>query len=821
MQKYLLLTIIALFLAPSWGFAQCINIFPYSEDFEANGQNGWDSLALVGSYNTWAFGTPAKPVINSAASGVNSWVTGGLSSGDYSNSEKSGVVSPCFNFSTLVEPQIKISVWWQSEFSADGTVLQSSIDNGLTWQVVGTMSNQFNWYNDNTIDGGPGFQSPSIAVGWTGLAGVSNGSGAWKAAQRVMTGLGGQPNVFLRIAFAANTFSTNDGFAFDDVAIQEKFQIDLGPDKTICGGLPVILSPGSFVNAVYQWSNFQTTPTITVSNPGTYICTVTDSLGFKDKDTIIVTQSTIFYALGPDIILCPGDSVVLNTGNAQAAIHQWQDGITGIVIANTAALTVNSTGIYVSTVADNGGCTVKDTITITVDILPNMEFGNDTIICFGQSILLNAGAGTPGTVYDWNFGPSTQSVYVSSPGFYKCIATTLNGCSISDSLNIGLVLAPIVNLGANHVECGIFTLDANNAGATFQWNTGAFTQSITSSLAGIYSVQVTNSSGCSANDTIQIFAATPFNVALGVDRVICDGNPVTLNAGTFGAGYNYLWSNAATSQTITITQPGLYSVAVTSPQSCIRRDTVNVTLSSLQVDLGPDQGLCNGTTLVLSAGVTGTNYNWSTGATTPTITVTQAGTYRVAVMDNLGCIVKDTIVILAAGNFQAGINAPASGFLFQNVAFADNSSPAPTSWAWDFGDSFGTSNSQNPSYAYQSLGTFTVSLTSGNGACTSTTIKDIVINIFIAVEDEELGMNLSLYPNPNDGNFTLAIENVQASPVQMEIVDLSGKRVYSHDFGTVLSLSAPISVEYLAEGVYMLKLQKGDKTIFGKFVIAK
>lgn len=820
MQKHQLLTFIALFLFPFWGFSQCITTYPYSEDFELNGQNGWTSAALVGTFNTWAFGTPAKAVINSAGSGVNSWVTGGLSTGNYSNNEKSAVVSPCFDFSSLVQPQIKLKIWWQSEFSADGTVLQSSIDNGLTWQVVGpAVSNQYNWYNDGSVDAGPGFQTGASAVGWTGLT-TNGGSNGWKVAQRVMAGLGGQPNVLLRLAFAANNFATYDGFAFDDVVIQEKFDINLGPDKTICGGVPVVLSPGNFTNATYAWSNFQTTPTITVSNPGTYICTVTDSLGFKDKDTIIVTQSNIFYTLGPDQILCPGQNVTLNTNNPQAAVHQWQD-LAGNLLSATSILNVNSSGTYVSTVADLGGCVVKDTINIAIDVVPNMQFGNDTTICFGESILLNAGAGAPGTVYNWNYGPTTQSVYISSPGFYKCIATTANGCQVSDSINIGLVLAPIVNLGQNHVECGIFILDAGNPGATYQWNTGAFTQTVTSSLPGIFSVQVTNTFGCSANDTIQIFAATPFNVALGIDRVICDGVPVNLNAGTFGTGYSYLWSTAATTQNIAVTQPGMYSVAVTSPQGCVRRDTVNVTLSSLNVNLGTDQGLCNGATLVLSAGVSGTSYNWSTGATSPTITVSQPGTYSVAVLDNLGCIVKDTIVITSAGNFQAGINAPATGMLFQNVSFSDNSSPAPTSWAWDFGDSFGTSTNQNPTYAYQSMGTFTVSLTSGNGSCTSTATKDIVINIFIAVEDAELGMDFSIYPNPNDGNFTLDIENTQASSVNMEIADLTGKIVYKHDFGTITSLSAPISVDYLAEGVYILKLQKDDKTIFGKFVVEK
>ena len=112
---------------------------------------------------------------------------------------------------------IRLSVWWESEFSWDGAVLQSSINGGLTWQNVGAFGDPNNWYTDNTINGLPGGQQS----GWSGRVNTNNGSNGWKTAEHALTGLGGQPGVLLRIAFGADPSVNDDGFAFDDVVVFE------------------------------------------------------------------------------------------------------------------------------------------------------------------------------------------------------------------------------------------------------------------------------------------------------------------------------------------------------------------------------------------------------------------------------------------------------------------------------------------------------------------------------------------------------------------------------------------------------------------------
>lgn|GEM_PF-420153 len=185
-----------------------ISSYPYSENF-ASGANGW---TVEGTNPSWVLGTPSGAVINSAASDANSWVTN--LSGTYNNSENSWVIGPCFDFSSLVNPSIQMSIWWDIEFSWDGAVLQSSIDGGATWQNVGAL-NDPNWYTDNTINGNPGGQQ----TGWSGTG--TAGSGGWVTASNGLTGLAGQSSVFLRVAFGSDGSVADDGFAFDDIVIQD------------------------------------------------------------------------------------------------------------------------------------------------------------------------------------------------------------------------------------------------------------------------------------------------------------------------------------------------------------------------------------------------------------------------------------------------------------------------------------------------------------------------------------------------------------------------------------------------------------------------
>jgi hypothetical protein len=195
-----------------------LSSFPYTEGFES-GNGGWTT---AGANNTWELGTPAGTVISSAASGTQAWVTN--LDGNYNNNQESYVAGPCFDFSTLTDPEILMDVFWHSESGWDGATLQSSIDGGATWQKVGAVGDPVNWFNDNSIDGLRPLE-PSLE-GWSGNGGT--GSGTWLTAQHDLTGLAGQSAVLLRVAFGSDgSVNGFEGFAFDNIVVRDAPQIDL------------------------------------------------------------------------------------------------------------------------------------------------------------------------------------------------------------------------------------------------------------------------------------------------------------------------------------------------------------------------------------------------------------------------------------------------------------------------------------------------------------------------------------------------------------------------------------------------------------------
>ncbi|MBC7448563.1 MAG: T9SS type A sorting domain-containing protein [Hymenobacteraceae bacterium] len=166
------------------------------------------------------------------------------------------------------------------------------------------------------------------------------------------------------------------------------------------------------------------------------------------------------------------------------------------------------------------------------------------------------------------------------------------------------------------------------AGGSYLWSTGATTQSISVTAAGSYSVAVTSAAGCVGDDTTQvIFDNGPTVTLPDTVQAVCGQANVTLDA---GAGYaSYLWSpGGQTTRTRLVTAPGTYSVTVTgaSTGSCTASASTVVVMPRADIQQ-PDQIVCNGASVTLSvAAPTNGAVSWSTGETTPSISVTPATT---------------------------------------------------------------------------------------------------------------------------------------------------------------------------------------------------
>ncbi len=497
--------------------------YPQVDDFE-NGPGLWASKGLASS---WDLGTPNKPAIAGAASGWNAWATNLY--GKHHDGEQSYVRSGCYNFATLCRPELELQIWWDSEYGFDGTVLQYSLNGGLTWTRVGNypdVTNPVNWYNHNSINGLPGNQ----LVGWTGSASDTLDSGGWVLARHNLVGFQFLPSVMFRVAFAADVSTKYDGVAFDDFVVFNG--VYLGSDKGICAGDTILLSAGGIATDTYLWSTGATTNTINVFAPGKYWVRKSNASFCQTSDTINVISIGPGFppALGPDATAC--GSYQINPGNVPGSFFAWNNG------DSTPVATVFSTGNYWATVTSSCGVVQTDTINVTIDPLPPLSLGNDTANC--GSKLLDAGTGAS---WLWSTGAATQTISADSSGTYSVMVTGANGCTKSDSVVLTIVPSPVVDLGPDTNICqgtSVCLTAGSGTGNTYLWNNGVTNSTLCITVPGPYNVVVTNSIGCSETDSVIISQPAPPASGIGIDSSNCPLIQFT-DIGTGGNPTSWTW----------------------------------------------------------------------------------------------------------------------------------------------------------------------------------------------------------------------------------------------------------------------------------------
>jgi len=400
-------------------------------------------------------------------------------------------------------------------------------------------------------------------------------------------------------------------------------------DQTICDGQSTdFCAPAGY--AAYIWSNGQTTNCINVSAAGSYSVTVTDSDGCTSvcSITLIVNPLPICTISGDDFI-CAGSSTDLCAPSGYTS-YLWSNGQT------TNCITVSAAGSYSVTVTDIEGCMSVCSITVTVNPLPNCSITGDLTICDGESTDLCAPSGYPS--YLWSNGQTSNCISVSLAGSYSVTVTDAFGCSNVCSVIIDVFALPICTISGDQTICDGQSTDfcAPTGLASYLWSNGATTNCINVNIAGIYSVTVTNSDGCTSVCSVTLTINSLPICTISGDDFICDGSSTDICA---PAGYaNYLWSNGQTTNCINVTQAGIFSVTVTDVEGCTNVCSITISINPLpNCTITGDNTICDGASTDLCTPTGYASYLWSNGQTTNCISVSLAGTYSVTVTDALGC----------------------------------------------------------------------------------------------------------------------------------------------------------------------------------------
>lgn len=470
------------------------------------------------------------------------------------------------------------------------------------------------------------------------------------------------------------------------------------PNPTISGSTSICQGETTTLTAndgvAYQWSNNSSNASITVGTSGQYSVTATNAEGCTATASTYVTVNALPVATISGITsICQGETTTLTANGGTS--YQWSDNSTNTYI------TVNTSGQYLVTVTNAQGCSATASTYVTVNALPNPTISGSTSICQGETTTLTANGGTS---YSWSNNATSASITVETAGMYTVTVTNAQGCSAATSTYMTVNALPNPTINGNTSICqGETTTLTANGGISYQWSNNSTNAAITVSTSGQYVVTATNTQGCTATASTYVTVNPLPNVIISGETSICQGETATLTA---NGAQSYLWNTSSTDASIMVGTTGNFTVTGYSAQGCassaavfvtvhptyntpITRNichgesydffgqilnfpgtyehtlytahgcdsVITLTLTSLipNVTISGDMNLCENESTTLTASGAD-SYVWSTGATTPSITVSPTGTttYSVTGTNQHGC---SNTANADVDVFTVGINA--------------------------------------------------------------------------------------------------------------------------------------------------------------------
>ena len=407
--------------------------------------------------------------------------------------------------------------------------------------------------------------------------------------------------------------------------------VDLGPDVLVCANTPVDFD-ATWPEAEYLWNDNSTLATFTALNEGLVTVIVSNECGSDSDDAQLDYEVLPAVDLGTDSLICVGSSITLDATTTDAT-YLWSDNSTA------PQLTVDQPGLVSVDVTIPCGI-VSASIEIVNEFLPVVDLGNDTTLCPGEILTLDATNND--ATYLWQDNTGNSTLNVNAAGTYSVAVTNMCGTE-NGSINIDYVVLPLVSLGVDTTLCvgQSLQLDAQIPEATYEWNTTETTPIIIIDQPGTYSVDVTVECATLSDDIVVTYDDVPV-FDLGPDAEICENTTLLLDATAPESTYS--WQNGTSQPTLLVSSPGTYTVDVTN-HCGTTSDTLEIAFIYLPLlDLGPDTTLCPDESIELETDILDGLHAWSTGETNASIVASESGIYSVVVNTQCGAVSDDVIV---------------------------------------------------------------------------------------------------------------------------------------------------------------------------------
>ncbi|MCB9250899.1 MAG: gliding motility-associated C-terminal domain-containing protein [Flavobacteriales bacterium] len=326
--------------------------------------------------------------------------------------------------------------------------------------------------------------------------------------------------------------------------------------------------------------------------------------------------------------------------NNRGASYLWSDNSTSKV------LIAKDTGTY--WVRATYGCdTVSDTVHVSLEYSPKLQFVEDTIVCVSNSLVLDAENDSIIRSYLWNTKDTTQKITVNKPGVYIATVTTPNCGEISDTIHVDFLQKPDIGIPIDSVFCDAINwplkTDSLGVDTRYLWSTGDTGVNTIIMKTGNHFLKVTNHCGEDSVGFSTDLLKTP-TVDLPGDTIVCFPYTLRYKVGLTGNNEIYNWEDPdlqiayGTSDSLIMSSPG--KVLVSIENRCgVAKDSVAITERIKPVlDLGNDSIYCENIAKVIQIGKAGNGekYYWNSSPGNNKYLIDKEGVYTARIVNLCG-----------------------------------------------------------------------------------------------------------------------------------------------------------------------------------------
>jgi hypothetical protein len=536
-------------------------------------------------------------------------------------------------------------------------------------------------------------------------------------------------------------------------------------------------------------------------------CLAIDMVSVNEPSALTVTTSSTLDACSSS----NGTATVSAAGGTAPYMYTWSN------METIATITGLSGGSYSVTVTDDNGCEASASVSVSsTPAVVAVVTATDASGCTasdGTAAVLSP-IGTQYS-YSWTGGYTDAAVTGLLPGVYAVTVSDNNtGCSDESFVVIGqggvtvTVATSVTNVSCNGGSDGSAMAMASGGTApyVYGWSNSQMGATITGLTAGVYGVQAVDANGCVGFGVATVTEPAALTASITTTDATCngysDGSAMVIAVSGGTTAYSYAWSNGSTTTGASNLSAGTVSVTVTDANGCtlVKSGMINEP-AAVVATVNTTDISCNGAgdgeaTVNATGGAgSGYTYSWSNGSTAMTITGLSAGTYTVTVTDANGCMgtgsgtVSEPAVLAVTGSTTDATDQPVGA-----VDITVTGGTAPYSYNWSNGAS-------SQDIGGLSQGTYTVTVTDANG-CTAT--ASYTLTGTVAVFNTSGATLVTVYPNPNNGIFTVAFENAVNGSYSFKVTNMLGQVVSTERMTLSGNASANFDLSNLDKGVYFL-----------------